>query len=548
MNYADNRDAEQLRLLTPAVDAFIAQYLNPPATASTCPRQTVFFFPGGMASQLVRANLPFQEGVATAQAFNYDIVWLDEDILVSDWRYLKMHSDSAGVFRDADDRFVVADGSAVNALGYMPYADFTNWCASINADVFVFGWDWRRRLDETAAFFVGKFLPFFRTRTMNAGCPDPLASYSVVGHSLGGMVVNLILRGDDPLTASMKSAITVATPFYGYAGQVHRWFEGDPTLLEIWADTLGDTVAWFLKQELVEVISSMPGLYVLHFLDQATFGATGIGPSLNGDAEFPLAGYPSQDQANPAQPADPYNPTSNGVLVRFPANTGFDLAELEYAEVQFKQLASAMSPAQSMKFHNIRGVTTLADAQTPVDNTVGSVTWGWIRSVFDARFDASPIVDGPLVPGDGTQPAWSARLVTNAQARWYTVRGTDVEHMVLMDHPQTRTAIEAILCAPAAANPPTASPRATDPASRKDVNRFLRWLMKHRKRWRRWPHLDDRAKARLLPPEFRKTRKAIGRRILEDLMRGPVTRAKSRAPGKKKPPARRRPRKPAKTR
>ena len=41
------------------------------------------------------------------------------------------------------------------------------------------------------------------------------------------MVVNLILRATIPSSPTWK-LVTVATPFYGYAGQVHRWFEGEP--------------------------------------------------------------------------------------------------------------------------------------------------------------------------------------------------------------------------------------------------------------------------------------------------------------------------------
>ena len=137
-----------------------------------------------------------------------------------------MHQDGADGFRDEGDHIVVAERpSACSARS--PHGGFSSWCANNNTDLFVFEWDWRRRLDETATFFVRKFLPFFRTRVMNAGLADPLATFSLVGHSFGGMVVNQILRSNDPMLASLKSAITVATPFYGYAGQMHRWFEGE---------------------------------------------------------------------------------------------------------------------------------------------------------------------------------------------------------------------------------------------------------------------------------------------------------------------------------
>jgi hypothetical protein len=547
--YDQARDSEQLRLLIPAVDDFINRYKNPPASSSPCQRQTVFFFPGGMASRLVRARQPYQEGVGVPANLGYDDVWIAWDTLLGGWRKLKMHRDGTGCFRDDADRIIVASG-AVSFSGVTPHDAFINWCAANKADLFVFGWDWRRRLDETVAFFLGRFLPFFRARVLAAGCPDPLANYSLVGHSFGGMIANLILRSDDPIVANMARAVTVATPFYGYASQLHRWFEGEPLLLEAELEALEalhlDFLADAARQDMLEVISSLPGLYTLHFLDEVTYAASQAG--LGTDPDFPLASYPSMDATAAGLRADAYNPQTNGSLVRYPGNTGFDLSELTYARLQFQQLTAPMSAQLSQKFYNIRGVTTNADGQTPRTHTVGGVTWSWISPNFDPA-GPSPISDSAQVPGDDTQPAWSARLLTNAAARCISVKGFLIEHACMMNHPDVVREIAAILCAaPATVAPPPPPQGQADTASESEVRDFLRWLYKHRRQRKKWPPLDRKIPPDFLPAGLAKRLPAIARRIFRDLVRGPVSPKKRKpkpGPGEGKPPRRRRPRRPA---
>src|SRR5436190_14114776 len=120
----------------------------------------------------------------------------------------------------------------------------------------------------------------------------------------------------------MNRAITVAAPFYGYDGQIHRWFEGDAYLNV----TLG-------QDHVIRVISSLPACYTLLYLDYGTYVANEV--ALNGDPDYPLTDYPSHDAANPVQ-VDPYTPGPN----RYPANTGFDLTELGNGRNMFQQLAA----------------------------------------------------------------------------------------------------------------------------------------------------------------------------------------------------------------
>jgi hypothetical protein len=507
-SYEETRDNEQLRLLRPAIDDFINRSQNLPTAASTCPRQTLFFFPGGMASQLMRATKKFVAGAAAPPQFHYEPIWVNVLTPVGGARDLAMHRDSAGTFRDKGDRIIVAD-AALSFAGCTPHDGLVSWCDSHNADLFVFPWDWRRRLDETVKFFVGTFLPFFRASVQNAGGPDPLTRFALVGHSFGGMVANLILRGNEPILATMTHVITVGTPFYGYPGQVHRWFEGEPYL----------NLFGLFKQDMMETIASLPGLYVLHFLDEATYANSTNQAALSADPNFPLPVYPSIDATAANLRADPYNPQANGALVRYPTLTGFDRAELDYARLQFQQLASPMAPNLLQKFHNIRGVRTDDDGQTPVSDTLASVTWDWIPANFNAS-DNSPIVDDPPVPGDGTQPAWSACLAANA-ARCVTVKASDLDHAFLMSHVSVLTEIQAILCPEGAEVSPTETPQ-PEPASDDDVVEFLRWVSENWLRIRHLKRFDGPELQEFLPEKFRSNLlPGIARRFISDVMKRP---------------------------
>jgi hypothetical protein len=58
MNYRDTRDSEQLRILDKSIDTFISGF-HPTA-------QTIIFFPGGLASRLLRAKTSRHRNVLTS--------------------------------------------------------------------------------------------------------------------------------------------------------------------------------------------------------------------------------------------------------------------------------------------------------------------------------------------------------------------------------------------------------------------------------------------------------------------------------------------------
>jgi pimeloyl-ACP methyl ester carboxylesterase len=412
--YSATRDSEQLRYLEVDIASFINRYQSrPPGTK----RRTLFLFPGGMGSQLLRARTPYFAGAPQPQTFQYDTVWLTPETFLGEALTLKMHEVS-GVSHDLADRIIIPDGT-VQFLGITPYSRFTAWCELNDIDWFVFGWDWRRRLEDAVDFFLNQFIPLFQNRTQQP-CPDALKDIVLIGHSFGGMVVSLLLQENNSiLSNNMTRAVTVASPFYGYDGQIHRWFEGEPLLNQIGP--------FDVTKQVIEVITSLPGVYVLLYLDAQTFQMNQA--ALCNDPEFPLIGYPSNDFANGTLQIDPFSPGSN----RYPQNIGLSTSELTYAQQTYRKIAAG-PPAQYVgRFFNIRGIPK---------TTHGSISWGLLTGPNNPN--TSPIGNGPGVPGDGTLPAWSTRLVTLPNNQIVPVGG-NIDHMFMMEEDITHQALSLVL-------------------------------------------------------------------------------------------------------
>lgn len=432
MSYDSVRMDEQIRVLDHSIDNFIDRY-NFITTVSAflglnSARQTVFLFPGGMASKLFRATQPWDPAGPASQVFEYEEVWVNPiTLLGGNARDLRMHKTAGGEYRDKGDRIVIADG-VVNLLGFSPYTVFTEWCRIKGIDWFVFPWDWRRSVDEVGTFFMNRFLPYFQARVQaECGGADPLADYSLIGHSAGGPLVNWILRNIAPLPATLRKVVTVAAPFYGYSGQLHRWFEGEST---------ANGPGGIYTKDIIKAVSSFPGCYSWHFLPEPFYDANKA--AFQNDPVYPLAKYPSLDSAT-LNPADPYDPQPPGQRYPTEAQTGFDPAELAKAAALFCALTSPLSAAQAAMFVNIQGDTT-------ANNTLSTTTWTLVPPIAP-----SPIADTSITPGDGTQPGWSTRdigLAAQVPANVITVQGADTAHLIIMDSPRTIARLAAVLGIP----------------------------------------------------------------------------------------------------
>jgi hypothetical protein len=133
-----------------------------------------------------------------------------------------------------------------------------------------------------------------------------------------------------------------------------------------------------------------------------------------------------------------------GLFRRYPPAflTGFDAAELAAAGNEVSALAAPLPLALAPKFFNVRGVQ-------PVDDTVGSVRWKFMTPPYVqlARpcLLQEPIIDGPMVPGDGVQPAFSARLASLPAAQVRTVGAPGIDHMFMMNHPAVLTELRILI-------------------------------------------------------------------------------------------------------
>ena len=449
--YEQGRDRQHLASLYAAIDDFITRYNANPSTER---RRTIFLFPGGMGSQLMRATTDSSGG----PSFFYDVIWLNCSSLTGAATKLRMQGSV-----DYQKHYILPHG-CVDFLTLRPYEDFTRWCENNALDLFVFGWDWRRDLTDTVRFFLDTFLPAFERRTDQCR-PKPLDDFTLVGHSFGGLVVKLILNeSSNKYVRKMRRAMTVGSPLYGYGGQVHRYFKGDP-----------DFNRFYRPTTVTEIISTCPGGYELMFLDEETFDANKTAFE-HDPGGYDLKCYPSLD-ASSGERADPYNPVPGqprrrkAGLVRYISNHKFDWQLLKAALPVRKRVASKLSNTVAAKFHNIRGVQFANGAD--VAGTVVSQAWRLVPPTFDPARDTDPLVDH-AGPGDAVIPAWSARLVSLPDDQVITVRlKGDDEHMTMMNSSPVQTAIWKLLGFRVTAMKRLRAPTTMPAATRADLNKFL---------------------------------------------------------------------------
>jgi hypothetical protein len=251
----------------------------------------------------------------------------------------------------------------------------------------------------------------------------PLTNFSLVGHSFGGMIVNLILRKGGNRLDGMNRAITVATPFYGYGGQIHRWFEGVSLL-----NHLGEN-----KIDIIKTLGSLPASYTLNWLGENAFNS--IREQLGRDL-FKIDSYPSRDRADPYNPPDP---DQNG-RVRYPARLGFSREELKNGLKVCTDLVGPLPDELAKKFFNIRGVQKLGEA---LNQTISGTSWDLVDPNFDPRHDKSPITDD-FGPGDEVLAAWSTHLVTLPADNRKTVAGV-LHHSFILSSEEAQDALGGLL-------------------------------------------------------------------------------------------------------
>jgi hypothetical protein len=422
-DYATNRDDAFYARLQTAIEDFASQFeLN---ANSSGQRRTIFLFPGGLGSELMRSDQAYPD---PAQSF--EEVWLDLEV----WLDVPLLAMLPGKV-DSDQKYVVADG-CLNIPGpdlLHAYEVFIQWCRRNSIDLFVFGWDWRRSVQDAADFFLNVFMPKFDAR-FSGKSPHPLDYFTFLGHSAGGMVVKAILNSTtNPYVQRAKTAITVATPFYGYGEQIDRFLMGDPYLL----------LVGFPRSVTARIISSLPGGYEYLYLDYPTYFANRVAFA-NDPEGYNLNAYPSVDKDQPNEVADPYNPQPGADgKVRYPLLTGFDTGLLGAGHATALNIGKPLTDATiAAKLYNIRGVQE-QNGQA-VNGTAVGQQWARVSPWFSPDFDGDPIqsVSGP---GDGTQPAWTTKLLGLPASQITTIKGDDVEHATILDLDRVRVRIAELI-------------------------------------------------------------------------------------------------------
>ena len=351
-------------------------------------QRTLIFLPGGLASELARANEEF-DSAEPSNSYSYDTIWYDVFGVgfLQKALLLDMNGDE-----DKDRRLIVADG-AIETCVYGPYDNFKTWCGARDIDLLVVGWDFRRRRDWIVEFIFDYLIPDVRQRAQDAGLGDPFARATLVGHSFGGMVCKWLMNEHARSFAQeLQLVVTVGSPFYGYGGHAHRFFKGEPMV--------GST---YNLKTLTKVIATMKGGYSLMFCDGLTYDT--YEQDLMADPKYRPPGYPSIDADNPAVRADPYNPgLRNAGESRYPQNWSWHAAYLAEGLLGYQEIAQPLDESVKAKFHCIRGVQ-VDGAGAPIANTRVSQRWSWVRSNYNPNSFPTPLSETQADMGFGDDAA-----------------------------------------------------------------------------------------------------------------------------------------------
>ena len=373
-------------------------------------RPTVLFIPGGMGSQIDRSDKPYA-GEASLP-FQYDPIWVDPG-LVFDKEALQLEIESST--HDLGDHICIPNGP----LRYLlkPYNATEDYFRDKNFNYLVFGFDWRRPLQESADF-LQLFLKQLKVRVQHLWQEDPLPNTTILCHSMGGLVAKVFLHGVlKPNSAAaavrkwMCRLVTVATPFYGTATHMTRYYKGQQPL-----NTL------YKAKNLARLTATFPGPYILMFLDAKSYDQCADG--------LEISRYPVRDAKKPDMAADPFDQNLFG---RYPlwVNPG----HLHQAARMRQIIVRPLPDAVVARIFHIRSRNT---------KTWVELKWKSVKgAIFNPDKDDSPI-SGKNGEGDGTVPFWAARLVQVPDRQVFDLKKAK-NHQQLLEHPETLTVISRLV-------------------------------------------------------------------------------------------------------
>jgi Lecithin:cholesterol acyltransferase len=373
-------------------------------------KPTIVMLPGGMGSHLDRSTRPFVNDQSIPFPM-YDPVWMDVEMIFGrDLELLRMEANG----HDVGEHMIIPTGPLqflVNAYdGTRRFFEDLGW------NYIVFGYDWRRSLEE-AASQLSEFLVNLRDRVKDLRDFDPLPTTTLLAHSQGGLVGKIFLQsvsGDDGggIGAWMKRFVTIGTPFYGTTSHQDRYYQGQSPLN-----------IFYGKRRVAEIAGSLPGPYVLMFADQTALDAAT-------QAKLGLAGYPITDSATGA-PADPYDPANFGRYPPWVNPTYLEDSVLARETI----VADLPGPVAKRVFHIRSGLNT---------KTASGLKWApVVGASYDPASAVSPIT-AVAGKGDGTVPFWSGRLAQIPDAQVYDLKQA-ADHGGLAEHAETLAVVRKLV-------------------------------------------------------------------------------------------------------
>ena len=318
-------------------------------------------------------------------------------------RYLQIDQNLAD-----DGQYVVGAYGPICFIGLTPY-DKLIWRAKDSWNLFIFGFDWRRSIEESAKLFMS-FIQNFRDEVRQEFGYDPLPEVTLLAHSMGGLVLAYVLHDPDFLKLPIKQYMTIGTNFYGWPSQQIKYYMGQPIFNDTWSVDV-----------VTQLIGSLPGGYSLMTMPMSTFATY--------SARLELKKYPVRDRKTD-DPADPYDPAWGSRWPRW--------VEQKYLQQNLKTLMQITDPfdkAVASRFFNVR--STLNDT-TPIE-----LLWDDVCGATYQPGSGNPIstVQGK---GDGVIPYWSAfHAHTPDKNRWCLKHAK--EHVFFLEHAEVLDLIEYFL-------------------------------------------------------------------------------------------------------
>ena len=368
-------------------------------------RTTIVLVPGGMGSQIDRSKKHYRG--AASLPFRYDPIWMDPGII---FEKEALQLEILPNFHDLDNHVCIPNGPLRFLI--KPYNATEHYFRERDFNYTVFGFDWRRSVRESAGF-LQFFLKTLKQRVTELWQEDPLPKTTILCHSMGGLVAKVFLHKvfkSDTTAADvrrwMSRLVTVATPFYGTATHMTRFYKGQKPLNTIYS-----------AKKLARLTGTLAGTYILMPLDKKTYAR-------NAD-KLEIERYPVRDARKPDQEADPFNPQ---MLDRYPP---WVVPDYLAAAIRMRNIITRqLPPAVAKRVFHIRA----HERRTRVELKWKSVN----GAAFNPNKDDSPISGkyGKKGGGDGTVPFWSARLVQIPDSQVYDLKKAK-NHQELLEHPET---------------------------------------------------------------------------------------------------------------